>query len=60
MEIVVTCHTSGCENDGHHITLTITDDVSAAMCGPCGTIIEDIKDTNGQAATLPLSTTKEE
>jgi hypothetical protein len=40
MNYLVTCHISGCENDG--VAIPITTDADQFMCGPCSQIITDV------------------
>jgi hypothetical protein len=39
IDATVTCHTVGCENEGHDITLSVEPDVTTIVCGVCGTDI---------------------
>jgi hypothetical protein len=39
---VLTCHTEGCGNDGHPISLDVPADVEAYSCGACGQPISDV------------------
>lgn len=38
----LTCHTSGCENNG--IAILFEDPAELCICGPCGQQITDIKE----------------
>lgn len=43
-EAVVTCHTDGCPNAEHAISLDIPDVTEPqVVCGPCGNTISDIQ-----------------
>ena len=47
---VVICHTDGCGNAGHPITLDITnpdtgEQITPVICGVCGNPITDIADS---------------
>jgi hypothetical protein len=44
-DVVVVCHTPGCGNEGHEITLTTVKGTSV-MCGPCGRDCEVISEND--------------
>jgi hypothetical protein len=38
--VTLTCHTSGCGNEGEAIQLEVPNPLGAAICGACGNPIE--------------------
>lgn len=59
-EVTVTCHTEGCGNAGHALTVSVTGE-AVGSCGACGQPITDITDAptpdddadQGAASTSP-------
>ena len=45
VDVVLTCHTEECGNDGVAVTLTVPDGAVTYTCGACGQPITDVTTT---------------